>query len=330
MDEREFVNSKRESWDRLAGLIDRAGGRRGIHALNREELLSLGPLYRRVSSDLAYARAQAVSQDLVNHLNGLVGRSHALLYEAETSGNSLRSVSQFYQTDFPLLLQRHARLFAAAMLFMGAGIAYGYWRVRTAPETLSIFVPAGEMRESLEHWKQGTTGNAQAVFSAILMTHNFQVGLVALASGLLAGLPTIYALFSNGVLLGAFAAVMTQVHRHSTFWPGILPHGVAELTAIGVCAAGGFRAGLALLFPGRLLRTDAFRAASLDAVRLAIGSIPLFVFAGIVEGMFSHLPFSPAIRYAFAGANGVLWYAYLFLPRRQAAPASLGPNRAML
>jgi hypothetical protein len=50
-------------------------------------------------------------------------------------------------------------------------------------------------------------------------------------------------------------------------------------------------------------------------VKLILGTIPMFIFAGIIEGMFSRLPIPAGIRYAFAIANGIVWYAYLFVPR---------------
>ena len=68
MNERDFTQKKREDWERLAALTEKANGRRGLRGLSREELLTLGPLYRRVASDLAQARARAVSPDLTLHL----------------------------------------------------------------------------------------------------------------------------------------------------------------------------------------------------------------------------------------------------------------------
>jgi uncharacterized membrane protein SpoIIM required for sporulation len=150
-----------------------------------------------------------------------------------------------------------------------------------------------------------------------LMQHNLTVGLLAFASGVALCVPTAYLMFMNGATLGALAALMTQVHRHGTLWPGILPHGVAELTAIFICGAAGLLIGGAILVPGRYTRTDAFVLAGRDAIVLVLGTIPLFVFAGIVEGMFSHLALPAALRLAFAGINGVFWYVYLFLPRNR-------------
>ena len=80
MNERDFAAKKRADWDQLQSLVTRANRRRGLKSLSRDEILSIGPLYRRVSSDLARARSGNANPDLIKHLNGLVGRSHALLY----------------------------------------------------------------------------------------------------------------------------------------------------------------------------------------------------------------------------------------------------------
>jgi uncharacterized membrane protein SpoIIM required for sporulation len=185
------------------------------------------------------------------------------------------------------------------------------------PDKVWNFIP-GEFKDAAKYWKSGhITQQASPEFSSGLMTHNQMVGLVAFASGIVGGVPTAWLMFTNGTVLGAFSAYMTQNHAHRTFWPGIVPHGIAELTAIFICGAAGFRVGLSLLVPGPYLRRDAFRIAGLEAIKLVLGAIPLFVFAGIIEGMFSHLGTPIWFRYSFAALNGVMWYLYLFLPRRR-------------
>ncbi len=316
MDERDFVSKKREAWDRLTALIDKANGKRGVRGLSREEILSLGPLYRRASSDLAYARAHAINKDLILHLNGLVGRSHAMLYESETSGNALGSLTNFYLYEFPTLLQKRFKFFAAAFLISVLSGLFAYWLVINYPAKIWLFIPES-FKESVEVWKSGKVADSAHVeMSAQLMTHNLFVGLIAFAGGVAGGFPSLMAMFGNGAMLGAMAALMTQVHKHSTFWPGIVPHGIAELTAIFICGAAGFQIGLSLLLPGPYRRADAFRIAGIEGIKLVIGTVPLFIFAGVIEGMFSHLPIPANLRYAFAGLNGILWYLYLFLPRR--------------
>lgn len=74
--------------------------------------------------------------------------------------------------------------------------------------------------------------------------------------------------------------------------------------------------GLAFLLPGRYTRRESLLNNGIDAILLLLGTIPLFIFAGIIEGMFSHLPLPPAVRLTFAGLNGIVWYLYLFMPRK--------------
>jgi len=315
MNEHNFVTQKRASWDRLAVILDRANGPKGVSALSGDDVRAIGPLYRRASSDLAYARSKAVSDDLVLHLNGLVARAHALLYEAETSKRPAQTVRDFYLNGFPMLLQRRVGCFVAAFAVSALGALFAYWLVMTHPAKLELFIPAG-FKESVDIWKSGkVTSESSPAQSGWLMQHNLTVGMVAFASGILLVVPALAALFTNGAMLGAMAALMTQVRHHDTFWPGILPHGIAELTAIFICGGAGIQIGMAVLFPGRYARIDALRIAGIDGIRLVLGTIPLFIFAGIIEGMFSHLPVPNTTRLAFAALNGVMWYLYLFVPR---------------
>ena len=315
MNEITFVETQRKDWERLEQLLAKCRKRGGFARLSREEVIEFGPLYRRASADLAYAQGQARNEDIIAYLNMIVSEAHSRMYETETSGNSFDSVWRFYIYEFPALLQKHLLLFLASLVLCVVGGFYGYWLVKYHPENSTLFIPKG-LESSVDAWKSGNvSGGPQAEQAAFLMTHNFQVGMVCFATGFAAGIPTVAAEFQNGAMMGALAAIVDKVHKQSTLWPGIVPHGVAELTAIFICGAAGFRLGLALLFPGRFTRMDAMRLAGTDAVRLTLGTIPLFIFAGVIEGMFSHLAISAGIRYAFAAINGILWYLYLFLPR---------------
>ena len=326
MDERDFVTKKRETWEQLAAILAKARGRKGMRALERDELLALGQLYRRVCSDLAYARVHSVSGDLVSHLNGLVGQAHSLLYQGDASGQAARSVVSFYLADFPHLLQRHLRYFLAAWGLLLTGAFYAYWFVTVHPSQSEVFIPP-QFKRSVEIWKQGAMDQpSSAEFSGQLFANNQRVGLIAYASGVAGGVPTCYMLFNNGTTIGALAAIITQAHQHATFWPGILPHGIAELTAICVCGAAGLLLGGSLLLPGPYRRSEAFQKAGMESIYLVLGSIPLFVFAGIVEGMFSHLGLPGWVRLTFAGINGALWYLYLFLPRRGQDRLTVSPS----
>ena len=84
----EFIERRRPSWERLSGIVGRAGVRGGrLRDLSRDDLKSLGPLYRRAASDLALVRLRGGDVALIQYLNDLVIRSHGLLYiDADAPG----------------------------------------------------------------------------------------------------------------------------------------------------------------------------------------------------------------------------------------------------
>src|SRR5262249_35854572 len=118
-------------------------------------------------------------------------------------------------------------------------------------------------------------------FGSMLFTHNTRVGLLAFATGILAGVPTVLLQFYNGITLGAFAALFFRDRWPIEFLAWILPHGVPELTAITLCASAGLLVGGAVAAPGRKRRTDAIREATGPALALVATAVPLlFVAAG--------------------------------------------------
>ncbi len=329
MTEQEFANQRRDSWNELEKIVTRAQKGKGLRSLTRDEIAALTPLYRRISSDLAISRSRGINPDITAYLNGLAGRTHALLYNADRSEHPFKTLQNFYWLVFPALLQKRKNYFFFALLTTLAGGLFAYYAVINKPDALYVFVPIG-FKSSIKFWKSGKTSQPpSALFSGGLMTHNFQVGIAAFTSGIIFCIPTIFLLFYNGATLGAMSALMTQVHKHASFWPGILPHGIAELTAIMICGAAGLQMGWAVVLPGKYSRLDALRLAGRDAVLLLLGTIPMFIFAGIIEGMFSHLNINMWIRLLFAGINGCIWYLYLFVPREiQSAEGTLNPTDA--
>ena len=89
-----------------------------------------------------------------------------------------------------------------------------------------------------------------ATFAASLFSHNARIGILAFALGFVAGLPTLFLLFYNGLVLGAFAALYHARGLGVDIWGWLLPHGVTELLAVVLCGAAGFLLAHGLVFPG--------------------------------------------------------------------------------
>ncbi len=317
MDLQEFVDSKRAGWQQLEALLNQAE-RTGIKKLILGDVQQLSKLYRRASSDLLWVRSRAGSAEVSGYLNDLVGRAYALTYPTPTP--RVRDAVRFVTHGFPETLHREWQVVAlSGLLFLGGSI-FGFLGMVVDPKAAPYLVPAEHMsldpvqRAEKEAANDGAQVDEQVAFASFLFTHNIQVAFLAFASGLTAGIGTALLLFGNGLMLGALAAVYTSKAMTGWFWAWILPHGIPEITAICIAGAGGLVLARGLIAPQGLSRREALKREGKTAVRLLLGTLLLFVFAGLIEGTISqiHPPrLSVGFKLSFAMMVGLGLVAYL-------------------
>lgn len=329
----EYVELRRPKWVALERLLDVAE-RDGLKKLSLDDARTLSRLYRAASSDLLWVRARAGSAEVSGYLNDLVGRAYALTYP----GKKVRvaDITRFLTRGFPDLMTSEWRAVVASMLVFFSGFGFGWVGMLFDPEAAPYLVP--EQHRELDPVKRaedeakndGATVEGQAAFASFLFTHNIQVAFFAFALGITAGIGTVIMLFSNGVLLGALAWVYASKGMMGWFWAWILPHGIPEITAICIAGAAGFLLARGQVAPKGLSRRVAIRREAITAVKLLLGTLALFVLAGLIEGTISqiHPPrLSIEFKLGFALLVGTGVYAYLWsgLLRRGEAQATAEP-----
>jgi uncharacterized membrane protein SpoIIM required for sporulation len=326
----EYVELRRPKWVALERLLDVAE-RDGLKKLSLDDARTLSRLYRAASSDLLWVRARAGSADVSGYLNDLVGRAYALTYPGKKV--RLADITRFLTRGFPDLMTSEWRAVVASLLVFFSGFGFGWVGMLFDPEAAPYLVP--EQHRELDPVKRaedeaktdGATVEGQAAFASFLFTHNIQVAFFAFALGITAGIGTVIMLFSNGVLLGALAWVYASKGMMGWFWAWILPHGIPEITAICIAGAAGFLLARGQVAPKGLSRRVAIRREAITAVKLLLGTLALFVLAGLIEGTISqiHPPrLSIEFKIGFALLVGAGVYAYLWsgLLRRGEAQAS--------
>lgn len=310
----ELIAARRSAWERLAALLKRAGSGR-IASLSESELVELGQLYRAATSDLAIAQRDFPRHDLAVFLNQLVGRAHPVVY----GGGPViwRQMREFYRRGYPRLYRELAPfMLASALLFFGTAAAF-YAIVLASPDAASyVLSPSlvGMVKSGHLWFKDNDT--AGGTMASLLMTNNIRVSFMAFAGGMLLGLFTVYVLIFNGLNLGGVLALM-QVYGHAApLWEFIIGHGVLELSELTMAGASGLMLGHAMLRPGLLSRRNALAVAAQKSVRLMLGSAPLLVVAGLIEGLLSPSDAPAEIKIAVGVGSGIVLYAYLFLAGR--------------
>jgi uncharacterized membrane protein SpoIIM required for sporulation len=133
---------------------------------------------------------------------------------------------------------------------------------------------------------------------------------MAFALGIFGGLPTVFLLFQNGLIVGAFAALYAGRGLSWDLWGWLLPHGVTELLAVILCGAAGLLLAHALVFPGAEPRADALRRRGRQAAEIALGCVGMLFIAGLIEGIFRQTVTSIDVRYAVASSTALFWLFY--------------------
>lgn len=321
VNEQAFIDGSRDIWERLAASV-RAARAKGIASLEPADLRVLHEDYRRTAADLAYAQTHFPGTRTERHLNELVGLAHAELYGS--APRTVRSAWRFLSAGYPQLVRAHSRevLLAGGILF--GAVALGLILASVNYPLARIFIPEA-MRDTVGDSVDGGGDMADIaaaiapLLTAAITANNIQVALMAFAGGMTFGAITVYALAVNGLLLGALGGTFARNGGSLYFWSMIVPHGALELPAIMLAGASGLVLARALVSPGDLPRIAALRAASPAAVRMMLGTLPLFVIAGIIEGFLTPMGVDPWLKLAFGAVMALLLAAYLGLAGRGAS-----------
>ena len=319
-----WMRKRRDLWTRFEALIRRAH-RSGVASLGHDELRDLALLYRQAATDLATVREDPSSASLSAYLNQLLGQAHNLLYSGARARRN--SAWRFFAVDFPRLARETLPLsLGSAGLFAAFAVA-AFVAARNDPGFVRACL-SPQMREIIDHhqmWTQSLLGVQPAAASNI-MTNNMSVSFLTFASGITAGLGTFYLVAFNGVLMGVVAAACADAGLSSSLWGFVVGHGTLELPAIFIAAAAGFTIARGMLFPGSRSRRSSLERAGGIAARLALGTVPILIVAGIVESFVSPSPAPTPLKIAIGLMLFSLLAAWIGLGGRE----DRGPNPAVV
>ncbi|MCA9052855.1 MAG: stage II sporulation protein M [Planctomycetaceae bacterium] len=306
-------------WRELDRLLRSA--EHSIGSLSPETLARIDVLYRRATVHLARATTRGRDPQLIAYLNSLTARAHSLIYVSPRR-SLLLGGWRFLSTGFARCIARQWKMhLASAIIFFGSAL-FGYFISQQDTQAAYALSNPQDLRqpgsspEQLQDILRGGRDQQHGelfLFASFLFQNNLKVAIMALATGILASVPTVLILVSNGLMLGHFASL----HSHSSelfweMWAWILPHGIPELGAIVLAGGTGIMLGQALLRPGELSRAESLRRAGTEAGLTTIGLAGMLLIAAIIESYVRQSHWSTSTRLAFASVTGVAWTAYFY------------------
>ncbi len=311
-----WLEKRKPYWDRLEQLVT-STGRNNVRSLAHPEITELALLYRQVASDLARVREDPTGGELARYLNDLLGRAHNLVYMGRRAGPA--GILRFYAVEYPQLFRRtFPNVLAAFLLFLVGAV--GGFLVSLARPGFAAYLLGPKMIETIDRhqmWTQSIV-TIKPLASSAIMTNNLIVCFTTFAMGITAGLGTVWLLVLNGLLFGVVNAACWNGGLLRSLWTFVAPHGVLELPAIFIAGGAGLVLARGLLFPGELPRGVSLARAGALSVKMLLGTIPLLLVAGLMEGFVSPSDLPPAVKFSVSAILGVALVFYL--ARRTPSP----------
>ncbi|MFK9095284.1 stage II sporulation protein M [Bacillus salipaludis] len=307
---KQFVKMHREEWKQLEQLVVTMSKRR--NAITGDTITKYHRHYQKTAQNLSYSQTYFPNDEVTGYLNGLVSKSHNLLYKDQVS--SFKQIRHFFSTTFIGLLVEQWKFVAAAMILFLIGAVGSFIAVVNDPLHIYAILPA-EIAQGVDPDQLGKGHDAldSSLMSASIMTNNIKVAIFAFAGGITFGLVTVYLLIYNGIIIGALAALFWHHEKSYDFWAYIVPHGMIELTAIFIAGGAGLLMGYKLFVPGQYTRGYQLKHHAKRSVQLLLGTIPLFVIAGVIEGFITPAAISLEAKYivAFLTVIGLVLYVVI-------------------
>ncbi|WP_260986362.1 stage II sporulation protein M [Bordetella genomosp. 13] len=295
----------------------------------RHEGARLAALYRQACGHLALAQSRAYPAYLVRRLETLVQRAHTVVYRPRGAGR--KALGRFLLIDFPQAVRTHWRyVLASALLFsvplLVLGVAAALDR-----DLASQILGASQVREFDDMYRGGAealgrkrdAGDDWTMFGFYIM-NNIGIGFQCFASGIFAGVGSVFFIVYNGASIGLVGGYMVAAGHSANFYSFVATHAAFELTAIVLAGAAGLMIGHAWLAPGTLTRLEALKRAAGQAVVLVYGVTAMLLVAAAIEAFWSSSRWiEPSVKYSVAAACWLLVIGYLGWqgrPRRDPAP----------
>lgn len=281
-------------------------------------------LYRTLCQHLSIARARGYSAGIVERLNALVERGHALLYGSRVG--RWDAIVDYAMGGFARDVRRHwPLLLVATLVFVGPYLGMIAW-LHAEPDWAYHILGAdmiGQMEE-MYSTAPGADAERQADSDVFMfgfyIYNNIGIGLRTFGAGILAGIGSIFTLLYNGAILGAVSGHLHNAGLGHNFWPFVVGHGSFELTAIVLSGMAGFKIGFAPIWPGRRTRMQALREEAADSVGLVAGFSAMLLIAAFIEAFWSSMDLAPTIKYWVGGGLWALVIGYFALAGRGDGP----------
>ncbi len=277
MKETTFIDKNKEKWHEFEKLSQ---------AKNTDPD-KLSELFVELTEDLSYAKTFYPKRTVRVYLNFLAQKVFMSFHKQKKG--FLRDFALFWIQKLPLEMYRSRNQFFHAFLFLAISVLIGcvssfidedFARVILGDSYVNMTEENINLGDPMKVYKNMSEGS---MFLEITQ-NNIKVAFITFILGVFFSIGSVFMLLRTGFMLGAFQYFFYTKGLFLTSFLTIWIHGTLEISAIVIAGAAGIVMGNGLLFPKTLTRTQSFQVSAKRGMNILLGTVPIFIVAGFLEG----------------------------------------------
>jgi uncharacterized membrane protein SpoIIM required for sporulation len=269
-------------------------------------------------NDLGYAKTFYPHSKVTTYLNGLASRIYLGIYRNKREEAS--RIVRFWKTELPTVVRRyHKEILYSAIIFVLFAVMAAFSAAHDETFVRGIlgdrYVDMTEDNIAKGDPFGVYKSDDQLSMFLYIATNNIQVSFVIFILGFILSIGTIWKLFENGVMVGAFQYYFFAKGLGLKSVLVIWIHGTLEISSIIIAGAAGLVLGNSILFPGTHRRLDSLKRGGKDGLKLMIGLVPVFIVAAFLEGFvtrYSRMPVALSVSILAGSLFFVIWYFVVY------------------
>jgi uncharacterized membrane protein SpoIIM required for sporulation len=289
-----------------------------------------------ITDDLAYAKTFYPKSKTTAYLNKLAAGFHQSIYKNKKE--KTQRIVQYWKYELPLLFKKHHRQLLYSFIFFIVFFFIGIISAKYDNSFVRLIMGDDYVNMTNENIAKGDPfgvykhGNSYLMFYAIAK-NNLYVTVFNYVSDIFFSIGTLYILFSNGLMLGAFEYLFISKGLGLQSILVIWIHGTLEISSIIIAGGAGLVFGNSLIFPKTYTRWVSVKQGALEGMKITVGILPIVVVAAIFESFVTRHTGMPAWLSIFILSGSlffIIWYVIIYPSRlaRNLKPSDLNKNAA--
>ena len=274
-----------------------------------------------ITDDLAYAKTFYPQSKTIHYLNKIATGFHQSIYKnkKEKSGRFI----SYWQYELPLLFKKYQRQILYSFIFfvvfsligaLSAKYDNSFVRLVMGDEYVNMTNDNIAKGDPFGVYKSGSSG----MMFLMIAQNNLYITVVCYLLGIFCSVGTIFSLFKNGIMLGAFEYFFFSKGFGLKSILVIWIHGTLEISCIIIAGGAGLVFGNSILFPKTYNRFVSFKKGAIEGMKITLGILPIIVVAAIFESFVTRhteMPVWLSISILSASLFFIVWYVIIYPAR---------------